>query len=114
MVSPIMAHIEYPLLKKPEKQNIRKFLTERRSYVREIEERNAQGNGTVGRPVSLNFSVDPSILESLVELGQLGPAVKLVAEVTDEVHITWLEKHSDLKKDGLSASQVRAIVDRSL
>ena len=114
MVSPIVAQIEYPVLKKLGKQNIRKFLTERRSYVREIEERNAQGNGTVGRPVSLNFSVDPSILESLVELGQLGPAVKSVSEVTDAVLITWLEKHSDLKKDGLSASQVQAIVDRSL
>ena len=114
MVSPIVAQIEYPVLKKLGKQNIRKFLTERRSYVREIEERNAQGNGTVGRPVSLNFSVDPSILESLVELGQLGPAVKSVSEVTDAVLSTWLEKHSDLKKDGLSASQVQAIVDRSL
>jgi hypothetical protein len=61
------------------------FLTERRLYVREIEERNAQGNGTVVRPVSLNFSVDPSILCNLVELGKLGPAVKSVAEVTDAV-----------------------------
>jgi hypothetical protein len=114
MVSPIVAHIEYQLLKKLGKQNIRKFLTERRSYVREIEERNAQGNGTVRHPVSLNFSVDPYILWSPVELGQLGPAVKSVAEVTDAVLNTWLEKNSELRMDGLSASQVQAIVDRSL
>jgi hypothetical protein len=109
MVSPIVAHIEYLLLKKLGKQNLIKFLTERRSYVMEIEDRNAQGNGTVGSPVSLNFSVDPSILESLVELGQLCPSVKSVAEVNDAVLNTWLEKHSDLKKDGLSASQIQAI-----
>jgi hypothetical protein len=89
-------------------------LTERRSYVREIEERNAQGNVAVGRPVSLNLSVDPSFLKSLVKLSQLGPAVKSVAEVTDAVLSTWLEKHSDLKKDVLSASQVQEIVDGSL
>jgi hypothetical protein len=89
-------------------------LTERRSYVREIEERNAQGNVTVGRPVSLNLSVDPSFLKSLVKLSQLDPAVKSVAEVTDAMLSTWLEKHSDLKKDVFSASQVQEIVDGSL
>jgi hypothetical protein len=114
IMSPIVANIYYPVLKKLGKQNIRKFLTERHSYVREIEERTTQGNGIVGRPVSLTFSVDPSALASLVELGQFGPAVQTVASITDNVLLNWLEKHSDLKKDGISAAQVQALVGRSI
>jgi hypothetical protein len=89
IMSPIVANIDYPVLKKLGKQNIRKFLTERHSYVRDIEERTTQGNGIVGRPVSLTFSVDPSALASLVELGQFGPAVQTVASITDNVLLNY-------------------------
>jgi Reverse transcriptase (RNA-dependent DNA polymerase) len=114
VVSPIVANIEYPVLKKLGKQNIRKFLTDRDAYVREIDERSAQGNGRIGRPVSLAFSIDPSVLLSLVELQQFGAEVTKVESVTDSVLLTWLEKHRDLKKDGLSAAQVQAIIFKSL
>lgn len=72
IVTPIVANIEHPVLKRLGKTNIRKFLADRGSYVREIQERSAQDNGTIGRPVSLTFSIDPHVLESLVDLRQFG------------------------------------------
>jgi hypothetical protein len=114
VVAPLVASIKHPVLKRLGKQNIRTFLTERDAYVREIQERSAQENGTVGRPVSLTFSIDPPVLESLVELGQFGAEVTRVDLVTDPVLRKWLDNHQDIKKDGLSAAQVQTIVNRSL
>jgi hypothetical protein len=114
IVTPIVASIEHPVLKRLGKTNIRKFLTDRVSYIREIEERSAQDNGTIGRPVSLTFSIDPHVLESLVDLRQFGAEVDTVANVTDAVLLTWLEKNGEIKKDSLSSSKVQAIVSRSL
>jgi hypothetical protein len=65
-LAPIVANIEYPVLKKLGKKSIRKFLSDRDTYVREIEERSTQGIGAIGRPVSLTFSIEPFVLESLV------------------------------------------------
>jgi hypothetical protein len=114
IVTPIVASIEHPSLRRLGKSNIRTFLTEREAYVREITERSAQENGSIGRPVSLSFSIDPPVLESLVDLRQFGNHVTKVSEVTDELLLAWLEKHRDIKKDGLTASQVQTIVSRSL
>jgi hypothetical protein len=60
-----------------------------------------------------NLFVDPPVLESLVELGQFGVEVTKVDLVTDTLLRTWLDKHQDIKKDGLSAAQVQTIVNRS-
>jgi hypothetical protein len=49
--------VEYPVLKKLGKQSIRKFLSDRRAYVREIEERNKQAGEAKGTPVSIAFSI---------------------------------------------------------
>jgi hypothetical protein len=114
LVAPLFAGIKHPILRRLGKQNIRTFLTERDAYVREIEERSAQENGTVGRPVRLTFSVDPPVLESLVELGQFGVEVPKVDLVTDTLLRTWLDKRQDVKRDGLSAAQVQKTVNRSL
>jgi hypothetical protein len=114
IVSPLFASIIHPVLRKLGKQNIRRFLTERDAYVREIAERSAQQKGPIGQPVSLTFSVDPPILESLVELGQFGDEVKEVSEVTDGTLRKWLDSHRDIKKDGMTAAQVQALVSRSL
>jgi hypothetical protein len=114
VVTPIVANIEHPVLKRLGKTNIRKFLADRVSYVREIQERSAQDNGTIGRPVSLTFSVDPHVLESLVDLRQFGAEVVTIANVTDAILQTWLEKNGEIKKDSLSFSKVQAIVSRSL
>ena len=114
IVTPIVANIEHPVLKRLGKTNIRKFLADRGSYVREIQERSAQDNGTIGRPVSLTFSIDPHVLESLVDLRQFGADIVAVANVTDEILQTWLEKNGEIKKDSLSFSKVQAIVSRSL
>ena len=64
--------VEYPVLRKLGKQNIRKFLSDRAAYVREIGERNKQNGEAKGTPVSLVFSIDPSLLASLVDLRRLG------------------------------------------
>jgi hypothetical protein len=114
LVAPLVAGIKHPILRRLGKQNIRTFLTERDAYVREIEERSAQENGTVGRPVSLMFSVNPPVLECFVELGQFGVEVTKVDLVTDTLLRTWLDEHRAIKKDGLSAAQVQTIVNRSL
>jgi hypothetical protein len=114
IATPVVARIEHPVLRRLGKSNIRTFLTEREAYVREITERSAQENGSIGRPVSLSFSIDPRVLESLVDLRQFGEDVTKVSEVTDEVLLAWLENHRDIKKDGLTASQVQTIVSRSL
>jgi hypothetical protein len=111
-LAPIVANITYPSLKKLGKQSIRKFLTDRDAYVREIQERSVQENGAIGRPVSLTFSIDPFILESLAELRQFGSNVTTVASVTDAILQGWLEKHRDLKKDGLTAPQILSIVSQ--
>jgi hypothetical protein len=87
MLAPIVSNIEYPVLKKLGKKSIRKFLSDRDTYVREIEERSAQGNGAIGRPVSLTFSIDPFVLESLVELQQFGADIANVASMTDAVYV---------------------------
>jgi hypothetical protein len=104
VLAPFVASVKHPVLKKLGKQNIRTFLTERHAYVREIEERSAQENGMIGRPVSLTYSVEPSVLESLVELGQFGSEVTSLADVTDEILTEWLGQHWEIKKDGLSAN----------
>jgi hypothetical protein len=70
IVTPIVANIEHQVLKRLSKTNIRKFLPDHASYVREIQELSAQDNGTIGSPVYLTFSVDPHVLESLVDLRQ--------------------------------------------
>jgi hypothetical protein len=64
--------VEYPVLRKLGKQNVRKFLYDRASYVREVEERKKQAGTITGTPVSLSFSIDASLLASLVDLRQLG------------------------------------------
>jgi hypothetical protein len=77
-------------------------LADRYAYVREIEEISAQVGGSIGRPVGLTFSIDPSVLGSLVDLRQFGDTVTTVSLVTDEILGAWLDKHRDLKKDGLT------------
>jgi RNase H-like domain found in reverse transcriptase/Reverse transcriptase (RNA-dependent DNA polymerase)/Integrase core domain/Integrase zinc binding domain len=114
IVAPIVANIDHPILRKLGKTNIRRFLTDRHAYIREIAERSAQDIGTQGRPVSLTFSIDPPLLESLVDLRQFGAHLDTVALVTDDVLNTWLEKHWAIKKDSLSASQVQSIISKSL
>jgi hypothetical protein len=114
IVTPLIANIDHPVLKRLGKANIRKFLIDRDAYVREIEERSARDNGSIGRPVSLTFSIDPQVLESLVDLRQFGADNILVALVTDELLRSWLEKHREIRKDRLSASQAQAIITKSL
>jgi hypothetical protein len=67
--------VEYPVLKKLGKQNIRQFLVDRPSYVREMEERNKRAGQANGTPVSLSFAVDATLLASLVDLRRLGPHI---------------------------------------
>jgi hypothetical protein len=106
--------VAYPVLKKLDKQNIRKFLREREAYVREINERKAQDGITFGKPVSLTFSVDPAVLASLVDLCQLGTHIDRISIVTDAIISKWLESHQEVKKDTLSASRVQSLVEKSL
>jgi hypothetical protein len=106
--------VAYPVLKKLGKQNIRKSLREREAYVREINERKAQDGITLGKPVSLTFSVDPAVLASFVDLCQLGTQIDHINKVTDAVISQWLESHKEVKKDTLSASQVKYLVEKSL
>jgi hypothetical protein len=103
-LAPILANTEYPVHKTLSKKSIRKFLSDRDTYVREIKEQSEQGNGAVGRPLSLTFSIDPFVLKSLVKLQQFGAYIATLASVIDAVVRAWIEKHRDLKKDGLTAS----------
>jgi hypothetical protein len=68
---PVVRSVEYPLLKKLGKANIRRFLRDRDTYVREIKERKDQEGQTIGKPVSLTFSIEASLIESLVDLSSL-------------------------------------------
>jgi hypothetical protein len=111
---PVCSTVEYPVLKKLGKQNIRKFLADRAAYEREIQERSRQEGSAQCQPVSLKFSVDPALLASLVDLRQLGDDVLSVAQVTDHVVDTWLQSHREIRRDALSISQVNLIVTRSL
>jgi hypothetical protein len=113
-LAPLIPNVEHPRLKNLGKQSIRRFLADRYAYVREIEERSAQVGGSIGRPVSLTFSIDPSVLGSLVDLRQFGDTITTVSLVTDEILGAWLDKHRDLKKDGLTKNQISAIITRSL
>jgi hypothetical protein len=60
------------------------------------------------------LSIDPPVFESLVELRQFGNEMTKVSEVTDELLLAWLERHRDVKKDGLTACQVQEDLSRSL
>jgi hypothetical protein len=106
--------LEYPVLRKLGKQDIRKFLLDGRAYVREIEERNKQAGEAKGTPVSLAFSIEASLLDSLVDLRRLGEQIDTTAKATDAVLQQCLETHSDVKKDGLSAAQVHSLVAKKL
>jgi RNase H-like domain found in reverse transcriptase/Reverse transcriptase (RNA-dependent DNA polymerase)/Integrase core domain/Integrase zinc binding domain/Chromo (CHRromatin Organisation MOdifier) domain len=106
--------IQYPVLKKLGTQSIRKFLKDRAAYLREIAERTMQDGTVVGRAVSLQFSVDPSLLESLVDLRQLGEEIDTISKVTDESVQSWLDEHCELKKDTLSLSSVKTIIGKQL
>jgi hypothetical protein len=76
-----IAHsVEYPRLKKLVKQNIRRFLSDREAYTREIAERTSQDGTSIGRPVSLRFSIEPSVLHSLVDLRQLGESIDHISK----------------------------------
>jgi hypothetical protein len=57
-VLPVLSAVEYPILKRLGKQNIRKFIRERKAYEAEIGERNRQAGVCIGTSVSLKFSVD--------------------------------------------------------
>jgi hypothetical protein len=111
---PGFSAVEYPVLRRLGKQSIRRFLLDRVSYEREIEERKKQEGITNGTPVSPVISVEASVLESLVELRLLGESTADVKDVTVEVVGRWLDSHREVKKDALSASQVTAIISRSL
>ena len=102
------------MLRKLGKQNIRKFLSDRAAYVREIGERNKQNGEAKGTPVSLVFSIDPSLLASLVDLRRLGRQMYSVDKVSDAVLQKRLEDNSCAKKDGLSTLQVNAIISKRL
>jgi hypothetical protein len=104
--------VEYPVLRKLGKQNIRKFLYDRASYVREVEERKKQAGTISGTPVSLSFSIDASLLASLVDLRQLGDEIDSVEKVTDDTVQRWLDAKCEIKKDGLSAAQVLTLVSK--
>jgi hypothetical protein len=103
--------VEYPRLEKLGKQNIRRFLSDREAYTREIAERTTHDGNSIGRHVSLRFSIEPSFLQSLVDLRQLGESIAHISTVTDTVIETWLDAHADVKRDTLSASGVKSIVE---
>jgi hypothetical protein len=103
--------VEYPRLEKLGKQNIRRFLSDREAYTREIAERTTHDGNSIGRHVSLRFSIEPSFLHSLVDLRQLGESIDHISTVTDTVIETWLDAHADVKRDTLSASGVKSIVE---
>jgi hypothetical protein len=44
----------------------------------------------------------------------LGEQIDTTAKATDAVLQQWLETHSDVKKDGLSAAQVHSLVAKKL
>jgi RNase H-like domain found in reverse transcriptase/Reverse transcriptase (RNA-dependent DNA polymerase)/Integrase zinc binding domain len=111
---PVVSSVEYPLLKKLGKANIRMFLRDRDAYVREIKERKDQEGQVIGKPVSLTFSIEASLIESLVDLRQFGSTIDTVAKVTD-VHVqAWLDKHREVNPESLSATQVHALVVKNL
>jgi hypothetical protein len=111
---PVVSSVEYPLLKKLGKANIRRFLRDRDAYVREIKERKDQEGQAIGKPVSLTFSIEASLIESLVDLRQFGSTIDTVEKVTD-VHVqTWLDKHREVNPESLSASQVHDLVVKHL
>jgi hypothetical protein len=62
IITPLVANIDHPALRRLGKAYSRKFLNYRDAYVREIEERSAQDSGSIGRPVSLTFSIDSRFL----------------------------------------------------
>jgi hypothetical protein len=88
--------VEYPVLKKLGKQNIRRFLKDRTAYEREISERKNQAGTTYGKPVSLVFSIDQHLLESLVDLRQLGAHITTVKDVKEADIRKWLEAHQEV------------------
>jgi hypothetical protein len=49
-----------------------------------------------------------------VDLRRLGSRIDTVEKVDDAILLKWLEEHSSLKKDGLSAAQVNSIVAKKL
>jgi hypothetical protein len=106
--------VEYPVLRKLGKQNIRKFLFDRASYVREVEERKNQAGTISGTPIFPSFSIGASLLASLVDSMQLGAEIDTVEKVTDDSVQRWLDVNCDIKKDGLSAAQVLTLVSKKL
>jgi hypothetical protein len=87
----VIGAVEYPVLKRLGKQNIRKFLREREAHEAEISERNRQAGAQIGMPVSLKFSLDQCALESLIDLRQFGETVDSPTLLTDDLVRKWLD-----------------------
>jgi hypothetical protein len=111
---PVLSAVEYPVLKRLGKQNIRKFLREREACEAEIAERNRQAGAQIGMPVSLKFSLDQCSLESLIDLRQFGETVDSPTLLTDDLVRKWLDSHREVKKDTLSVSQVKSLAGKQL
>jgi hypothetical protein len=108
----VLSAVEYTVLKRLGKQNIRKFLREREAYEAEISERNRQACAQIGMPVSLKFSLDQCPLESLIDLRQFGETVESSTLLTDDLVRKWLDSHREVNKDTLSVSQVKSLVGK--
>jgi hypothetical protein len=67
-----------------------------------------------GRPVSLAFSIDAMLLTSLVDLRRLGADIDTVDKVSDKAVQSWLDANCDVKKDGMSLTQVHALISKKL
>jgi hypothetical protein len=58
--------------------------------------------------------MDQSALESLIDLRLFGEAVGEISLLTDDLVRTSLDSHREVKKDTLSASQVKCLVKKQL
>ena len=112
---PVITPISHPVLRRLGIEDIRRFVKDRGAYVSAIKERCQQeGSEELQKPVSLRFSIDPDILENLVEIGSLGEQVTSIDDVTDENIQAWLSDHVESDRDSLSKAQIDQMVSKKI
>jgi hypothetical protein len=86
----------------------------RQQYEAKISERQSQPGGESLHAVSLKSSIDPDLLESLVQLGRFDCTITTVDNVT-EAHLTALvAKGSRMKLTNLSLEQIDRVITQRL
>jgi hypothetical protein len=100
--------VTHPDLRTLGRKKIHLFLRERERYLLRIADASASGD-TV-QAISIKASTDPELLQSLVDLGELGYDTETIEGVNEETLNQWLAARDEAKLETLSPDENKSAV----